>query len=219
MSDTPSGNQTGAALLRLEESDRTRLGEALRALLNHGSILGGEGSHRELYHWCVQTKPWLEEMAALFELQLFWETESRLVQAVPCSPDFLLRLKLDATLVLLTLWYEFDSAVRERGETPPIVLTAESLNTELETKFSALQNVRPSPTRLLEILRLAQRKNLVRFARGPIPAQTRIEILPTIRKIIPFQNLDDWTRCADRFLAASQSEADELIEDDAEPQD
>ena len=53
-------------------------------------------------------------LAALLELQLFWEHESRLVQAVPRSRSFLLRLRLDATLVLMTLWYEFDTAVRYR---------------------------------------------------------------------------------------------------------
>jgi hypothetical protein len=201
--DSTSHDERSAvpALLRLDDSDRARLGEALRVLLDRGSILGGEGAHADLYHWAYANRPWIEEMSALFDLQLFWENESRLVQAIPRSPTFLLRLRLDATLVFLTLWYEFDAAVRDRGETPPISLTAEELNASLEAKFKTLRRAIPAHTRLVEILRLAQRKNLVRFAAAAEPAKTRIEILATIKRVIPFQSLDDWTRHADRFLA------------------
>ena len=209
MSDEPAN-----ALLRLEPTDRARLGEALRTLLDHGSILGGEGPHSDLYHWAYANRPWVEEMGALFDLQLFWEHESRLVQAVPRSGAFLLRLRLDATLVVLTLWYEFDSAVRDRGETPPIVLTAEQLNDALRTKFEPLKKAMPSHTRLIEILRLAQRKNLLRFTAGADAARTRIEILPTIKRVIPFQDLADWTRHADRFLTTET--ATETADEDAE---
>jgi hypothetical protein len=206
-----------SALLPLGDSDRGRLGEALRVLLDRGSILGTDGPHADLYHWSYANRPWLEEMTALFDLQLFWEHELRLVQAVPRSNSFLLRLRLDATLVLLTLWYEFDSAVRDRGETPPVALSAEQLNDSLRTKFEPMRKSMPSPTRLLEILRLAQRKNLVRFTAGANPARTRIEILATIKRVIPFQSLEDWTKHTDRFLAGAKA-ADETTDesDDAE---
>jgi hypothetical protein len=204
----PNDESPADALLRLDASDRARLGETLRILLDRGSILGGEGPQNDLYHWAYANRPWIEEMAALFDLQLYWENESRLVQGVPRSSAFLLRLRLDATLVLLTLWYEFDAAVRDRGETPPVALTAEELNASLETKFKPLRRAIPAHTRLVEILRLAQRKNLVRFAASPEPAKTRIEILPTIKRVIPFQSLDDWTRHADRFLAGANPAGD-----------
>ena len=63
----------------------------------------------------------------MLDLKLHWEHQDRTVQAVPQSASFLLRLKLDATLVLLTLWYEFDTAIRDRGETPPVKITAQQL--------------------------------------------------------------------------------------------
>jgi len=208
MSDpaTNPNEEAGAdRLLRLDNSERARLGETMRILLERGSILGGEGPQNDLYHWAYANRPWVEEMSALFDLQLYWENESRLVQAVPRSNSFLLRLRLDATLVLLTLWYEFDTAVRDRGETPPISLTAEELNASLETKFKPLRRAIPAHGRLVEILRLAQRKNLVRFAAATEPARMRIEILPTIKRVIPFQSMEDWTRHADRFLASAES--------------
>lgn len=205
---TPSDAELPATLLRVESSDRARLGEALRVLLERGSILGAEGPHADLYHWSYANRPWIEEMAALFDLQLFWENESRLVQAVPRTASFLLRLRLDATLVLLTLWYEFDTAVRDRGETPPVTLTAEQLNDALDAKFRPLRKAMPSQTRLIEILRLAQRKSLVRFVPAAEPSRTRIDILPTIKRVIPFQNIDDWTHHADRFLAVATTDSD-----------
>jgi hypothetical protein len=94
-------------------------------------------------------------------------------------------------------------------------LTAEQLNTSLDTKFRPLRRAMPSHTRLLEILRLGQRKNLVRVQAGADAARTRIEILPTIKRVIPFQEIADWKRHADRFLAgASEGEsADEQADE------
>jgi hypothetical protein len=191
-------------LLRLEGNDRERLGEALRRLLAHGSILGLEPSQSDLYHWCYQNRDWVEELCALLELKLHWEHPERTVQAVPQTAAFLLHLRLDATLVLLTLWYEFDTAVRDRGETPPVRLTAQQLNDLLKTKFEPLRKNFPGPSRQREILSLAQRKNLVRFTILEPFENSVIEILPTLKRVIPFQGLDDWNRNAARYLAGVQ---------------
>lgn len=201
MTDTPQG-----LLSRLTQNDRDRLGEALRRLLATGSIPGREPAQTELYHWCHQNRAWLEEIAALLELKLHWEHHDRLVQAIPESAAFLLRLKLDATLVLLTLWYEFDTAVRDRAETPPVRITAQQLNDSLAAKFEPLRKQLPSQTRLREILSLAQRKNLVTFTPDPSLERSTIEIQPTLAKVIPFQSIEDWTRNAERFAAARGTE-------------
>ncbi len=195
-------------LARLPESDRERLGEALRRLLSHGSILGLEPAQADLYHWCYQNRFWVDEMAGLLDFKLHWEHQDRTVQAVPQTSAFLLRLPLDATLVLLTLWYEFDAAVRDRGETPPVKLTAQQLNDSLTTKFEPLKKHLPGPTRLREILSLAQRKNLVRYSPAPAMEQTGIEIYPTLKRIIPFQDLAEWNKNADRYLAAVKEAAE-----------
>jgi hypothetical protein len=188
---------------RLQPSDRERLGEALRRLMSSGSILGLEPGQSDLYHWCHQNRPWVDEVAALLDLKLHWEHQDRTVQAVPQTAAFLLRLKLDATLVLLTLWHEFDTAIRDRGETPPVRLTAQHLNDSLATKFEPLRKFQPSPSRLREILSLAQRKNLVRFHPDPAPERTIIEVYPTLKRVIPFQSIEEWTKHAGRYLAAA----------------
>ncbi len=47
-----------------------------------------------------------------------------------------------------------------------------------------------------------QRKNLLRFTPDSAPDRWIIEVLPTLRRIIPFQNIEEWTKNADRYLAA-----------------
>lgn len=205
---------SGGLLARLSPGDREKLGEALRRLVTRGSILGLEPAQTALYHWCHQNRPWLDEMAGLLDLKLHWEHQDRTVQAVPQTSAFLLRLKLDATLVLLTLWYEFDSAVRDRGETPPVRVTAQQLNDSLAAKFEPLRKHLPSPSRLREILALAQRKNLVAFTPDPALEHSRIEIYPTLKRVIPFQDLAEWNKNAARYLASIKDPGA-----DAEPAD
>ena len=202
MNDPSSSLVSDGLLSRLQPHDRERLGEALRRILTHGSILGLEPAQTDLYHWCYQNRTWVEEFAGLLDLKLHWEHQDRTVQAVPQSASFLLRLKLDATLVLLTLWYEFDTAIRDRGETPPVKITAQQLNDSLAAKFEPLRKFQPSPSRLREILTLAQRKNLLSFTADPALERSVIEIYPTLKRVIPFQDIDEWSRQADRYLAS-----------------
>ena len=204
MNDNGSANNSNGLLERLQPHDRERLGEAIRRLMAHGSILGLEPSQTDLYHWCYQNRPWVDEFANLLDLKLHWEHQDRTVQAVPQSSAFLLRLKLDATLVLLTLWYEFDTAIRDRGETPPVRLTAQQLNDSLAAKFEPLKKFQPSPTRLREILSLAQRKNLLRFTPDAALERSVIEIFPTLKRVIPFQSIEEWNKNAERYLAAAK---------------
>ena len=214
-----SGN--GGLLGKLSESDREWLGDALQRLLANGSILGTEPGQAELYQWCHLNREWVEEPAALLGLKLFWDHEIRLVQAVPQTAAFTLRLKLDATLVLLTLWYEFDTAIRDRGESPPVRMTVEQLNDSLKTKFEPLRKHLPSPTRLREILGLAQRKCLLRYSPAEQPSEALIDILPTLKRIIPFQDIEEWNRHAARHLAAfmAQPEQPEQPEETDEPEE
>ena len=202
---TPNGPATHSSglLSRLSENDRERLGEATRRLLTSGSILGLEPAQNDLYHWCYQNREWVEELAALLDLKLHWDHQDRMVQAVPQSASFVLKLPLDATLVLLTLWYEFDTALRDRGDKPPVSLTVQQFNDSFGTKFKPITKERPiSPTRLREILSLAQRKNLLRFMPEADFPLSHIEILSTLKRIIPFQNIEEWNKNAEKYLAA-----------------
>lgn len=213
---TTSDHKPPELLQELQKRDREQLGEALRRLLAHGSIFGREGAEAELYHWCYQNSPWLEEMCALLNLQLSWDQELQFVQAVPERGEFLLRLKLDATLVLLTLWYEFDTGVRDRNEIPPIQISVQQLNDLWIAQFTALRRHMPGAARMREILGLAQRKNLIRYEPATPFDQTQIAIFPTLKRVIPFQDLDDWLRHAERLASSSRSEDPTDASDSAE---
>lgn len=220
MTDSPASQ---GLLARLSENDRQRLGEAMRRLMAQGSILGHEPASTDLYHWSHQNRDWLDEQAGLFDLRLHWDHQDRVVQAVPQSATFLLRVNLRTTLVLLTLWYEFDTAVRDRGETPPIRLTVQQLNDSLTAKFEPLKKHLPSAAQLRDILALAQRKNLLRYEPDPAFEQTPIKVLPTLKRVIPFQDLAEWNRNAERYLAGTDlsdngaSEAVETSEGEEQP--
>ncbi len=214
MSDSGATNNSSGLLARLQPHDRERLGEALRRLLAHGSILGLEPSQTDLYQWAYQNREWVDEFASLLDLKLHWEHQDRTVQAVPQGAAFLLRLKLDATLVLLTLWYEFDTAIRDRGETPPVRLTAQQLNDSLAAKFEPLRKHLPSPTRLREILSLAQRKNLLRFTPDPAPERAVIEVFPTLKRVIPFQDIEEWNKNAERYLASAREQTTATLDEE-----
>jgi hypothetical protein len=188
----------------LSEKDRDHLGEVIRRLLACGSILGLESRDTDLYHWAYLNRSLVEEFSAVLNFRLFWDHQDRTVQAVPQETRFLLRLKLDATLVLLTLWYEFDTAVRDRGETPPVRLTVQQLNDSLVAKFEPLRKHLPSQTRLREILSLAERKNLLRFTPDLRAENSVIQILSTLKRTIPFQHIEEWTKNADRYVTAAK---------------
>lgn len=195
MSD-PIQNTTALPLLgALTDVDRVRMSEALQALLAHGSILGLEAGQYELYSWCRQNLEWLREVALIVGLHVANEHESRLIQASPLKSSLTLRLRQDATIVFLALWYEFDTQVREQGATE-VRLTVEQLVRLLQEKLLPDLKEPPSRGRLLEILRLGQRYNLLRIEILTPFEESRIEILPSLRRVIPFQDFADWARTA-----------------------
>jgi hypothetical protein len=78
----------------------------------------------------------------------------------------------------------------------------------LAAKFEPLKKFQPSPTRLREILSLAQRKNLLRFTPNDALERSIIEVFPTLKRVIPFQNIEEWNRNAERYLAAAKETAE-----------
>ena len=214
----PAGINAPAAtsvLAQLTDADRARLGEAMQTLLARGSILGLEHGQGELYTWCRQNFDWLRETMALTGFQVANEHESRVIQATPQKASLTLRLRQDATVVLLALWYEFDTQVRDHGATA-VSLTVEQLNQLLHEKLLPDLKELPSATRLLEILRQAHRFNLVNLEVVTPFEQSQIEVLPTLRRVIPFQDLADWTKTAElhKTPVAANSEEDDNSGDD-----
>lgn len=194
---TPSAPTSPAsALLHLNETDRARLAEVLQELLAHGSILGLKPGQADLYEWCRLNPDWLREGAALIGLAVYREHESRLVQAIPQKSSLTLNLKQDATLVLLALWYEFDTQVRDHGATE-VRLSVEQLNRLLKEKLLPDLKSQPSAGRMREILSQARRFNLVEVEFDEPFEKSGIEVLPTLKKIIQFNGIEEWNKTAE----------------------
>lgn len=202
MTDTSSAPAL-SLFSKLSETDRERLQEAIQRLLAQGSILRDEPGQREIYEWSRNNAQWLDDLANLLGLRLVWEHESRLIQAVPQTPVLLRRLRLDESLVCLALWYDYDVAVRDQGA-HQVVLTVREFNEKLGSKFNNLKL--PSESRMREILRLFERKNLVRVRLEAEFAGSSIQILPTIRFAIPFPNIEEWNRQRTRYVQGAVGE-------------
>lgn len=199
-------------LLRISEQERARLAEALQELLAHGSILGMETSQLPLYTWCRQNFDWLRETAALTGLDVALLHEERMVQAIPRVGAMTLGLRKDATLVWLALWYAADVRWRDEGETQAF-LTVTELNALLKEQLlpDAVGNF--ASGRLAEILRQAARYNLIRFSPAQLFEESGIEVLPAIRRIVPFRDLVEWTEAANSFTRGDNAAVVELGEE------
>ena len=194
---------------QLDAEDRERLREAAHRLLGHGSILREE--HRDLHDWCLNRVPLVEEWASLLGLRMVWLREERIVAALPDGPALHRKLRLDETVVALALWYDFHGEVSERGAgTGEVQFSVRDFNERLAGKFNRLKL--PSESRMREILRLLDRKNLVRLTGAEDLATATVRVLPTIRFVIPFQDLDEWTRVAARFAEGTPDEGGEESE-------
>lgn len=193
---TTTHPSSSSSFLQLNDTDRTRLADALQELLVHGSILGLKPGQTELYEWCRLNPDLLREGAALVGLAVYTEHESRLVQAIPKKSSLMLNLKQDATLVLLALWYEFDTQVRDHGATE-VRLTVEQLNQLLKEKLLPDLKSQPSVGRMREILSQARRFNLVGVEFDEPFEKSTLEIFPTLKKVIQFNGIEEWIKTAE----------------------
>lgn len=194
----PSETAAPPALLNLPEAERLRLGEALRELLAAGSISGLDPSRTALYHWCRQYFDWLKEAAALAGLEVALLHDERLVQAVPQVAALRLKLRQDATLVWLALWYAGDVRWRDEGQDQAFLSVAELLGLVQDQLLPDAAGQIPR-NRLREILRQAERFNLIRYEPAEPFEESGIEILPAIRRVIPFRDLAAWAESAAAF--------------------
>lgn len=204
-----------ATLLKLSEQERDRLAEALQILLSAGSINGLDPNRTALYHWCRQYADWLKEIAALSGLDVAVLHEERLIQATPRASSLRLHLKQDATLVWLALWYAGDLRWRDEGQDQAFLSVAE-LNDLLHDQLLP-DAVGPLPKGTLrDILRMAARYNLIRFEPTEPFEESGIEVLPAIRRIIPFRDLAAWAETAQTFRRDADASDDDISPDEEE---
>jgi hypothetical protein len=207
-------------LLNLPEAERARLGEAIQELLASGSINGLDPARSSLYHWCRQYLDWVKEAAALAGLDVTLWHEERLVQATPRVPALRLRLRQDATLVWLALWFAADTRWRDEGQNQAFLTVGELVGLLHDQLVPDATGLLPR-NRLREILRQAERFHLIRFEPTDPFEESGIEVLPAIRRAVPFRDLNAWADTARAFRkegveidGAEDNPADERDEDE-----
>ena len=199
-------------LITLPEGERARLAEALQELLATGSITGLENSKSALYHWCRQYFEWVKEAAALAGLEVLLVHEERLIQAIPSTGALRLKLPKDATLVWLALWYAGDVRWRDEGQDQAFVSVAELNGLMQDQLIPDATGVFPRG-RMKEILRQATRFNLIRFESAEPFEDSGIEVLPAIRRVVPFRELSDWTEAASAFAGDEETTTNQVEEE------
>ena len=199
------------SLIPLPEHDRERLGEAIQMLLSTGSISGQRSS--SLYHWCRQHFDSLKEYASITGLDVAMFHDERLIQAIPHVGSLRLRLRKDETIVWLALWYAGDVRWRDEGHDQAFLSVSE-LNALIQDQLLPDITGQIAQGRLRDILRKAVKFNLIALESSEHFEDAGIEVLPAIRRAVPFRDLAEWNELAQDF---NQHESDESAETAPQP--
>lgn len=182
------------------EEDRAPIRDVLAELLGRGVLLGSEGSGRELFllirdHYQRHISDYLAPLG----LELIVDDEAPLLQARPRTEacQLLASFNRDETLVILGLWRLWDDA-RSNGTAAAVILTVDDLWQQLRVFFDRIEP--PEKTQIEAILTKLRRHRLVRTARPDgmtQPGELQIEILPSLPRAIPFDDLEAWLQRVD----------------------
>lgn len=188
------------------DADRAPMREILAELLGRGTLLGTEGSGRDLFllardHY----QSHLIDYLAPLGLELIVDDDFCLLQARPRPEACLLLAQFtkDETLLLLVLWRAWDDHRNTRAE-QSVVITVDELWQRFKSTFESIEP--PEKTHLEQILARAKRHRLVRTHRtdpnAPI-GEMLIEILPSLARTIPFDSIESWLARTALYQAAS----------------
>lgn len=205
----------------IREEDRPALKSILAELLTTGVLLGEEGRARELYLIAREYPRELAEFLSVLDLELIHDPDRPIFQARPVAGECALTASFtkDETLVVLALWRIYDE---ERMARPSqvVVLDANGLDAKLKLYFEAIEP--PQPTQLDRILAKLRRKKLIRYQRDEEQfGASQIEILPTLPRVIPFEDASAWEEQAALFKTNTESlylESESITETEEKPQ-
>ncbi|HEY1120668.1 MAG TPA: hypothetical protein VGE67_03675, partial [Haloferula sp.] len=123
----------------------------------------------------------------------------------------------DATLVWLALWYAGDVRWRDEGADQAFLSAAELGDLLRDQLLPDAAGTIPKG-RLRDILRQAARLNLIRLTHAESFEETGIEVLPAIRRVLPFRELAAWQEAAANFRPdALDEDEEELSDEEDEP--
>jgi hypothetical protein len=202
MSDELTPPPAANSLLpELTDTDRENLQAAVGELFHHQAILRDLPGDRELYDWARLRFSWVREICALIGFEVILNEDDQLIHALPRDRATLRRLRTEWTLVVLALWYDYD--VRLRAEGAPVIFSVEDFNESLKTKLGERQ---PSLSSLKEILAFFATRKLVRMEYSDEFHLSKIEVLPTIRFVLPFGELEKAAAALEDLMSSSPKE-------------
>jgi hypothetical protein len=111
---------------------------------------------------------------------------------VPGECELVATFSKEETLIVLSLWRIWDEAMSEKP-TAVVVLTTNDLWLKLKLFFDKIEP--PTWSSLDRILAKLRRKRLIRYQRSEDAnriGEGLVEILPTLPRAIPFQDLEAW---------------------------
>lgn len=185
----------------IPDDDRAAIREVLAELLGTGVLFGDDGRARQLYLVAREYEPQLREYLTPLNLDLVPDPDRPLFQARPipgeCNPTS--RFTKDETLLLLTLWRIYDEE-RMAHPVETVVIPANLVFARLKLYFEHIEPPKDSHFEKM-ILRL-RAKRLIRFQRHEDPqrfGESVVEILPTLQRVIPFENQEAWEQQASLY--------------------
>lgn len=185
------------------EEDRAPLRDVLAELLGRGVILGTEGSGRELYRLVRDYYQFhIGDYLAPLGLELIVDDEVSLLQARPRTEacQLLATFTRDETLVLLALWRHWDDA-QTSGAPAAVILTVDELWQKLRVFFDRIDT--PEKSQIESIMAKLRRHRLVRTNKPEgmtQPGELQIEVLSSLARVIPFEDLEAWLQRVDLCL-------------------
>jgi len=203
--------------VHIPDDDRPALREVLADLLATGVLFGDAGRERELYHTARKYDSELTDYLSLLNLTLFPDPDRPILQVRPIPGECSLtaRFTKDETLVVLTLWRIYDDAIMERS-TNIVTLSADDLFAKLKLYFEHIEP--PKPTHLERILGKLRSRRLIRFQPNVEQfGESRLEILPTLARAIPFDRPEEWAQSVTLFQQAAEVATGAAGEEDRQP--
>ncbi len=183
----------------IQENDRTSIRSIVAELLSTGVLFGDMGRERELFLVAREYQAELSDYLAVAGLELFVDPDRPIFQArpIPSECGLMATFNKDETLVALTLWRIYDE-MRMEQISEAIVITANDLDARLKLYFESV--VPPTDSHLERMLIRFRQRRFIRFQKDEEKlGESRIEILPTLARAIPFDSPEDWAGQASLF--------------------
>ncbi len=192
---------------RIREEDRAALSEILTELLAHGALLGDAGRDRELFLLGREHQRELAEYLAPLHLELWTDPDRPILLLLPVPGDcgVLARFNKAETLLVLTLWRMYYDAQMERP-VEVVVVTANDIWQRLKLYFAEVEL--PTAAHLREMLGRLRQRRLVRVQwheDADAFGESQVEILATLRRVIPFENAAAWEQQAALYQSAGEA--------------